>query len=244
MDDPQSTHAGRDRQISLPSKPLVGSPWGLLSFTHLWPALLLVAATCFTLALSSCGKKKVDTEQLGINLDSSYRIRTLDVDMLVSDTSGLVKYRLRSPLWLVYDQPEKKEWIFPEGIHLEDYDTLKASEIFVLADHAIYKTTDDEWILTGNVRIHGPEGRKLYTPKLYWDRSNRKLYSNDTTYFVTQGRELHGDRFDALDDLSQYSIYNNRGVVEYEDKEDSPSPARMDTTRRDTLATRPDHRGL
>lgn len=240
MDDPQSTHTGRDRQTSHPSKPLVGSPWGLLSFTHLWPALLPTLAVCLMIALASCGKKKVDTEQLGINLDSSYRIRTLDVDMLVSDTSGVVKYRLQSPVWLVYDQPDRKEWVFPEGLRLEDYDTIKTSEMLVLADHAVYQTSQDEWILTGNVRIHGPEGRRLYTPKLYWDRSKRKLYSNDTTYFVTQGRELHGDRFDALDDLSQYSIYNNRGVVEYEeDKEGNPTTVQTDTTRRDSLALRP-----
>lgn len=185
----------------------------------LWSLFVpLFALFTFLGGLISCGKKKVETEQLGHNLDSVYTMRTEGVDMLVSD-SGLVKYRLLSTLWLVYDKPERKEWVFPEGIRLEGYDTVAPSQILVTADVATYDIADELWTLTGNVRIHGPNGERLYTPQLYWNRQSRRLYSNDTTYFLTQGRELHGDRFEALDDLSWYSIYNNRGIMEYEERE-------------------------
>lgn len=188
----------------------VSAPRERAAICLLWLATLLGAL--------ACQKGKVATASLGINIDSSYMMRTEGIDMLVSD-SGVTKYRLLSPMWLVYDRSDKQEWFFPQGLRLEGYDTLNPSEVLILADTARYLPAQEEWQLWGDVRIHGPRGERLYTPRLYWLKGEKRLYSNDTTYFRTEGRELHGYRFDAKDDLSSYSIYNNRGSVEYEEYE-------------------------
>lgn len=221
MDDPsRATRFGQDSNPQRES--LGGSLRGLLSWHSLAPSALLLLV--LWLSLGGCGQKKVQTEALGSGLDSSYKMLTREVDMLVSD-SGLVKYRLISPMWLVYDRHDRHEWLFPEGVRLESYDTLVPSKTLVVADHASYQTEDEIWVLTGNVRLHGLNGERLYTPKLYWERKPRRLYSNDTTYFFTQGKELHGNRFEAVDDLSSYSIYSNRGRMEVEDEpKAAPAP--------------------
>lgn len=158
-----------------------------------------------------------------------YSIRTDSADVLVSD-SGMVKYRLLSPLWLIYDKPDNKRWVFPEGIRLEGFDTLHSPEVFVEADSAIHLIDRDEWILVGNVRVHGEQGRRLYTPQLHWLRRERRLFSNDTTYFNTEGRELRGDRFTARDDLSNYSIYRSRGSFEYDERATSTTHTSPDSS--------------
>lgn len=149
---------------------------------------------------------------------------TRDVDMLVSD-SGLTKYRLVSKTWYIYDREDRKEWVFPDTLTMWSVDSLKPGNRLVRADSAIFHVPEEEWELIGNVRIHGLRGEKLYTPRLHWQRRDKRLYSNDTTYFYTQGRELRGKRFEARDDLSQYYIYNNSGDFEVDSKLLDANPA-------------------
>lgn len=163
--------------------------------------------------LVGCNKPKVEQKKLGMNIDSAYMMLTRDVEMLVSD-SGLTKYRLSSPLWIIYDREDRKEWLFPNKLRMWSVDSLQPGHRLVSADSVIFKVPEEEWILIGNVKIDGLKGEKLYTKKLHWLRRDKRMYSNDTTYFHTEGKELHGDRFEAKDDLSQYTIYKSRGEFE------------------------------
>lgn len=187
-----------------------------------------------------CSKPKLERKDLGINIDSAYMMLTRKVDMLVSD-SGQTKYRLTSPLWIIYDRSDRKEWLFPDTLRMWSVDSIKPGHKLITADSAIFYTEREEWVLIGNVRIHGLKGEKLYTQRLHWQRKDKKLFSNDTTYFYTDGKELHGDRFEAKDDLSQYSIYNSRGnfhVVEKPGEAAPLSPASPAPTA-ETTATAP-----
>ncbi len=170
---------------------------------------------------SSCGKQKVERQDLGINIDSAYMMLTREVDMLVSD-SGLTRYRLVTPLWIIYDRPDRKQWYFPESMHMWSVDSLHPGNKLVACDTAILHVERDEWELIGNVRIHGLKGERLYTPHLYWQRRDKRLYSNDSTYFATQGRILRGSHFEAADDLSWYRIFDNSGDFEVKDTEPAP----------------------
>lgn len=177
--------------------------------------------------LSACSKPKVERQHIGLNIDSAYMMYTKDVDMLVSD-SGLTKYRLTSPVWIIYDREDRKEWLFPDSLRMWSVDSLQPGNQLVAADSAIFYVPQEEWVLIGNVRIHGLKGEKLYTQRLHWQRREKRLFSNDTTYFYTDGKELRGNRFEAKDDLSQYSIYNNSGNFEVDkrmlDNEPIPQP--------------------
>lgn len=170
-----------------------------------------------------CSKPKLERKDLGINIDSAYMMLTRKVDMLVSD-SGQTKYRLTSPLWIIYDRSDRKEWLFPDTLRMWSVDSIKPGHKLITADSAIFYTDREEWVLIGNVRIHGLKGEKLYTQRLHWIRPEKRLFSNDTTYFYTDGKELHGDRFEAKDDLSQYSIYNSRGNFHVVEKPSEGAP--------------------
>lgn len=192
----------------------------------------------YLILVASCGKPRVEREKLGIDMDTAYMMLTRDVDMLVSD-SGLTRYRMVTPLWLIYDRPDRKEWVFNQGLEMWSVDSVQPGNELVTADTAYYFSDREEWLLIGNVRIHGLKGERLYTPRLHWLRGQRRLYSDDTTYFATEGKELRGSRFEASDDLSEYSIYNNSAnllVQEQPIREDSiPS---VSTVATDTLKRR------
>lgn len=166
----------------------------------------------------ACSKTKVERQDLGMNIDSAYMMLTREVDMMISD-SGQTKYRLIAPLWIIYDRSDRREWIFPDSLRMWSVDSVKPGNRLVAADSAIYNLSREEWILMGNVKIDGYKGEKLYTQRLHWLRGEKRLFSNDTTYFYTEGKVLHGNRFEAKDDLSQYTIYTTRGDFRVQDNQ-------------------------
>lgn len=220
MSDLPSDSASRKHRKVLRDPAIRAGSRGTLRFILRLSLLVLVA-----FLLGSCSKKKVEVQNLQVNPDSLYTVRTLSLNTLISD-SGLIRYRMIAPELLVYERQSRNEWVFPKGLTLRPYDT-KQSQVFIKADSAIRRPMHEEWELIGNVVVQGPEGQRLTTKRLFWLRDERRLYSNDTTNFLVQGRELRGSHFNAKDDLSWYEIYDNKGTFEYEEKPaggNSPAP--------------------
>ena len=105
-------------------------------------------------------------------------------------------------------------------------------------DSAIRRPLKEEWELIGHVLVQGPDGQRLKTKRLFWLRAEKRLYSDDTTYFLTQGKELRGSHFNAKDDLSWYEIYDNKGAFDY-DENKATSPTAPAAPRADTLKQAP-----
>ncbi len=206
----------------------------------------MAAFIAIFILMDSCGGKDVSMENRNVELDSAYTMRTLKVDMLVSD-SGIVRYRLISPEWLIYDNQHRRQWVFPRGLRLETYDSIKAGSTLIVADSAIQHLNTETWELMGNVRATGFKGELLCTPHLHWERQGHKLFSNDTTYFRQEnGTALRGNRFRAKDDLSDYVIYRTSGDLKVQENQPEPSHLygvrRLDSTRRE-VDSLPDDRG-
>ena len=221
------------KQPGLPTEDHQPSVGGLFR-SPLAPLLQTALALLAILAVAACSKERVETKSLNVNIDSLYTARMIKLNTLISD-SGMIRYRMIAPVLLIYERPERNEWVFPQGLILRPYDTVSGNKVFIKADSAIRRTATEEWELIGHVQVQGPEGQRLNTHRLFWQRDQRRLYSHDTTYFFTQGRELRGSSFEATDDLSWYQILNNKGMIEY-DEEGTTQPAPSPTT----VPSRPD----
>ena len=126
----------------------------------------------------------------------------------------------------------------PRWLVLRPYDLKSGSQVFIKADSAIRRPLKEEWELIGHVLVQGPDGQRLKTKRLFWLRAEKRLYSDDTTYFLTQGKELRGSHFNAKDDLSWYEIYDNKGAFDY-DENKATSPTAPAAPRADTLKQAP-----
>ena len=199
-------------------------------------ALLFIFCSLF-LSLGACSKKKVEVKNLAVDPDSLYTARMVALNTLISD-SGLIRYRMTAPELLIYERSERNEWVFPRGLILRPYDLKSGSQVFIKADSAIRRPLKEEWELIGHVHVQGPAGQRLKTQRLFWLRSEQRLYSDDTTYFVTNGKELRGSHFNAKDDLSWYEIYDNKGSFDYDENKSSAQPVSA-TSRTDSLKQAP-----
>ena len=80
--------------------------------------VFLVAA--LSVLLSCKEERKIDVLG-GIDLKNTPTMKTENVYTLISD-SGITQYRIKSPIWYVYDEIDTPVWRFPKGLFLEKFD--------------------------------------------------------------------------------------------------------------------------
>lgn len=172
------------------------------------PLLALLALLLLT--LPSCRKeRKID--QSNLDARTLPTMRTANVNTLISD-SGIVQYRVVSPLWLVYEQPDTPYWRFPEGLYLRRLDPYGNVIATVAADSAIYYKNQRLWRLDGRVEITRVPKDLFQTEQLYWDERQHLLYTSRFIHIENATHMLEGDGFRSDDQLTRYTIVRPKGI--------------------------------
>lgn len=136
---------------------------------------------------------------------------TDSVNSFVSD-SGVTRYHLVTPLWLMYDEADDPFWRFPQGLDLEQYDDGMVVNATVTADSAIYYSRRKIWQLDGNVRMRNLDGDKFLTEQLFWDQRNHKVYSDSFIHIERAERIIEGYGFVSNEEITSYTIRRPTGI--------------------------------
>lgn len=174
------------------------------------------------LSLSACKRRTSDA--VSSSIDSlPYTSITRAVETLISD-SGITKYKLEAPVWYTYQMPENY-WYFPEGLYVEQFDTLFAIEASIKADTAYYHQDRKLWELIGNVEVLNREGKQFFGNSLYWDESAGEVYSHEKTLIVPEDGQLIESEygFRSNQSMTRYELYSSHGHVDVEDKPIAPA---------------------
>ncbi|MCM1348255.1 MAG: LPS export ABC transporter periplasmic protein LptC [Firmicutes bacterium] len=172
---------------------------------------LAVAATLLASVMWACAEKEQELMKGNFDPEKFATMTTTNVSTLISD-SGVVRYKIVSPLWLVFDQASEPHWDFPKGVHLEKYNDLFRVEAEVKCDSAKYFKNHQLWRLDGYVEITNIAGEKFLTPQLYWDQRHQKLYSDSFIHIERQGRIIEGYGFTSNERLTQYEVKKVMGM--------------------------------
>ena len=149
--------------------------------------------------------------------DSLPVLETHDVVSLVSD-SGVIRYRITSPLWLVYDRLDPSMWAFEKGVYLESFDSLDHVEASVEADTAYYYDKKSLWELRGNVQIKNMEGEEFSSDQMFWNQETQKIYSDRHIRILQKDRVITGKGFESNQQMTVYTIRYPEGIF-YVDNE-------------------------
>lgn len=169
------------------------------------------------LSLSACKKREGDAVVSSID-SLSYTSVTKSVETLISD-SGITKYKLTAPIWYTYDQPQK-HWYFPEGLYVEQFDTLFMIQASIKADTAYYHQDRKLWELIGNVEVLNREGQRYFGNSLYWDENAAEVYSHEKSLIVPADGQLIESEygFRSNQSMTRYVLYSSHGHMDFEDK--------------------------
>ena len=173
--------------------------------------------------------------------DSLPVMDTRGVTTLVSD-SGLIRYRILTEEWLVYDRKEPPYWAFEKGVYVEKFDTLFQVEANIKADTAYFYNKEELWKLMGNVHIQNLKGEQFDTELLYWDQKKGRVYSDRFIRIEQPDRIITGRGFESNQEMTIYTIHKPEGIFYVEDEQTAaPDSLRTDsaTVAADTVRPLP-----
>ena len=119
-------------------------------------------------------------------------IRNLAVDYT---ENGVVRIKIDAPLVEQYMMADEPYSVFSEGFHLRSYNADSVLQSEIVADYALNKEKPEElWQAIGNVVvINFLEKQELRTDTLYWNRAQRRIYTDAPVYIkLSNGTDTYG----------------------------------------------------
>jgi LPS export ABC transporter protein LptC len=138
-------------------------------------------------------------------------LTTTNVNTIISD-SGITRYRIESPIWLVYDKHEPPYQEFPQGIYLEQFDEDLQVQASLKADYAYYNEEMQIWILRGNVHALNHKGEQFDTSELNWNQQTHRVYSDCCIRITRETSIIEGIGFESNEQMTKYTILHPTGV--------------------------------
>lgn len=160
---------------------------------------------------SGCSKKRQPTTDAITQRDSVPIMITRDVSTYVSD-SGVVRYKIITDEWLVFDRLDPSRWTFEKGIYLEKFNNDLSIEATITADTAYYYDKEELWELRGDVHIENEQDEQFDTQLLFWNQRTKRVYSDQYIRIRQQKRIITGTGFTSNQDFTHYTISKTQGI--------------------------------
>ena len=135
-----------------------------------------------------------------------------NIEIIYSD-SGEIKIRIKAPLLLRYDEPDKQYAEFPDGIDVIFFDKNRTEQSTLRADYAVYRERKDIWEVSNNVIIVNKNGDVINTEKMIWNKKTGIIYSGEFVKITTCDEIIYGNGFEADQNLDNYVIKKITGTI-------------------------------
>ena len=164
-------------------------------------------------------------------------METHDVETVISD-SGIVRYKITAPLWLVFEEAQEPRWNFSEGLHLEKYDNELNIDATFDCDSAKYLSQRKLWTFSGRVHALNVAKDRFDTELLYWDQQDKKVYTDSFIHIEKSDRIIEGYGFVSNENMTDYYINRVSGIFPINDmrKQDTDS---TETETKDSIVVKP-----
>jgi LPS export ABC transporter protein LptC len=160
----------------------------------------------------SCKDEVKNTVGLAYDPETVPSMKTHNDTVQISD-SGIIRYKVITKTWEIFDKAKDPHWRFPDGFYLEQFDSVFDKVATVKADTVWNYTLRKVWKLKGNVFIHNRKDETITSEELYWDLRQQKVYSNKDVVVDRPGQMiLRGSGFEANQQMTSYTF---RDVGEY-----------------------------
>ena len=157
---------------------------------------------------ASCGQEQKNTINLEFDPETTATLNTDSVTMLISD-SGLIRYKVITKTWDVYQQAKEPYSYFPDGVYLEQFDTAFSVVFTIKADTAWNFERKKLWRLKGHVFARNVENETFASDEVFWDQQKQQIYSNvPVTIDRPQRTLLIAEGFKSNQQMTDYEFTN------------------------------------
>ena len=187
------------------------------SLTRYCSITIVVSTIVMLFLFSACAKEQPMTSAI-TNRDSVPIMITRDVSSYISD-SGVVRYKIITEEWKVFDRLDPSHWSFEQGIYLERFDDSLNVEAVIVADTAYYYDKQELWELRGDVHIENIQDEQFDTQLLFWNQKSERVYSDRYIRIRQQKRIITGVGFTSNQDFTDYTIKQTQGIFPIKDEQ-------------------------
>ncbi len=178
-------------------------------FNYILPMLAFTAA---------CTSEAPPIGEVIANRDSLPVMTTYGVSKLVSD-SGVVRYKIITEEWRVYDKTVPQRQEFPKGLYMERYDDAQNVNLHITADTA-YCFDQNLWELRGHVLVNDKEKQMIYNSEvLFWDMRKHIFYADRPFVIDEPTRHVEGTWFQSDEQMKTLEVKNSSGSMPFKDKD-------------------------
>lgn len=172
---------------------------------------LAISAFVMLVFAVSCDKNSNRLGQAINSRDSSSVMTTRGLTSLISE-DGIVKYKIQTEEWEVFDKMNPPYWSFEKGVYLEVYDSAKQVQSTVTADTAYYYSEKKLWELRSNVHSKNVNDEEFITNLLFWDQNYEKVYSDSLIRIRQEKQVIVGTGFESDQSFTRYTIRKTEGI--------------------------------
>ncbi len=183
----------------------------------------------------SCQEERKSFAQ-NADAETTPTMTTTDVLSVISD-SGYTRYRIKTPIWQIFDEAKVPFWRFPDGLDLLQYDENFNPAASVRCDSATYFSNKRLWRLDGHVVMVNTERDSFLTTQLFWDQLHSKVYSDSFIHIVRTDRVIEGYGFESNQNMTVYKVKRPTGIIPI-DRNRRKTAAQSDTVA-DTVVANP-----
>ena len=153
----------------------------------------------------SCENKIERIKEFSLD-DNTPGLQIENIETSYSD-SAIIKFKLISPLLVQFDQNPKEPYTeFPKGVIIFRYDTEMKVTSKITANYAREFSKDEKWLARNNVVVVNDKGDSLKTEELYWDRKNKKIYTDKFVTLISNQKITNGTGMESNEDLSDWTL--------------------------------------
>ncbi len=200
--------------------------------------LPVVAAIILATAIgSSCSSEKKEFVDITIDYETTPTMKTINVETLISD-SGVIRYKITAPVWLVFEEAKDPRWNFSEGLHLEKYDNAFKIDAQFDCDSAKYLSVRKLWRFDGSVHAMNVAKDRFDTELLFWDQRDKKVYTDSFIHISLSDRIIEGYGFVSNENMTEYTVNRVSGIFPVnENRNDSTETVQEESKEESRLPT-------
>jgi hypothetical protein len=150
-------------------------------------------------------------------------LKSIGVSTLISD-SGVIRYKIISEDWYIYDKKDPQYWSFEKGLFIERFNPSYQVDAFISCDTAYFYNQQELWELRGRVLVKNLKNETFKTSLLFWDQQARRIYSSAYMEIDGETRKLSGYNFSSNEQMTDYIIHSSKGQFPLEDHTPTPQP--------------------
>lgn len=188
----------------------------LRPLTLLNQVILIFSVASLTLSCSSKVASDIPSEL--VTLKKIPSVEAFNFETYYTDSS-IVRYFLKTPRLLIFDQEKSPYKEFPDGFHLQQFDNHKKIISELSANYGKNFEAEQKWLATGNVVMVNVKGDTLRTEELIYLIKEDKIYSEKFVNIKQGDQDINGTGgFESDSQMKKWAFKKTSGHIYVIDK--------------------------